>query len=98
VLTTVEALAEQPFLAGLTEYQLGLLAPLSSRTMFHAGSRVFNEGDIAERFWLITDGRVFLTPKYRASTISSWKLSSPELSWAGPGCTRPTAGTSALSR
>jgi len=58
--TTVEMLAEQPFLAGLTDHQLGLLAPLTSRSMFHAGNRVFSAGTPAEQFWLITAGRVDL--------------------------------------
>lgn len=58
--TIVETLAQQPFLAGLTEHQLSLLAPLTSRSMFHAGNRIFREGTPAEEFWLITDGRVYL--------------------------------------
>jgi CRP/FNR family transcriptional regulator, cyclic AMP receptor protein len=58
--TTVEMLAGQPFLSGLTEHQLGLLAPLTSRSMFHAGNRIFSQGTPAEQFWLITHGRVFL--------------------------------------
>ena len=58
--STVEMLADQPFLAGLTDHQLGLLAPLASRSMFHAGNRIFRQGTPAEQFWLITDGRVYL--------------------------------------
>jgi len=53
-------LAAQPFLAGLTDHQLSLLVPLTTRSMFHAGNRVFREGTPAEQFWLITDGRVYL--------------------------------------
>jgi CRP/FNR family transcriptional regulator, cyclic AMP receptor protein len=60
VFTTVEMLAEQPFLAGLTEHQLGVLAQAAGRSMFHAGNRVFHQGDPAELFWLITDGQVYL--------------------------------------
>jgi CRP/FNR family transcriptional regulator, cyclic AMP receptor protein len=60
VSTTRETLAEQPFLAGLTEHQLGLLAPLSSPDRFSPGYRIFDEGDGADQFWLITDGQVFL--------------------------------------
>jgi CRP/FNR family cyclic AMP-dependent transcriptional regulator len=60
VQSTVELLAAQPFLKGLTPHQLGLLAPLATRSMFHAGNRVFREGTPAEQFWLITDGRVQL--------------------------------------
>lgn len=58
--TTVDLLADQPFLAGLTEHQLGLLAPLTGRAMFHAGNRIFDQGTSADQFWLITDGRVYL--------------------------------------
>ena len=60
MLSTVDMLAEQPFLSGLTEHQLGLLVPATSRSMFHAGNRVFHQGTPAEQFWLITDGRVRL--------------------------------------
>ena len=58
--TTVDLLAAQPFLKELTPHQLGLLAPLSKRTMFHAGNRIFRDGTPAEQFWLISDGRVDL--------------------------------------
>jgi CRP/FNR family cyclic AMP-dependent transcriptional regulator len=57
---TIEMLAGQPFLAGLTEHQLSLLAPLAGRSMFHAGNRILRQGAPADRFWLITDGRVYL--------------------------------------
>jgi CRP-like cAMP-binding protein len=57
---TVEMLADQPFLAGLTEHQLSLLVPSTSRSMFHAGNRVLHQGAAAEQFWLITDGQVYL--------------------------------------
>jgi CRP-like cAMP-binding protein len=55
-----DVLAAQPLLAGLTEHQLEQLALLSSRSMFHAGNRIFAQGTPAEQFWLITDGRVQL--------------------------------------
>ena len=57
---TVEMLSEQPFLARLTEHQLGLLAPSAGRSMFHAGNRVFHQGTPADQFYLLTDGRVDL--------------------------------------
>jgi CRP/FNR family cyclic AMP-dependent transcriptional regulator len=58
--STVEMLAEQPFLAGLTEHQLSLFVPATGRSMFHAGNRIFHQGTPADRFWLITHGEVFL--------------------------------------
>lgn len=57
---TVELLARQAFLDGLTEHQLGLLVPSTGQSMFHAGNRVCHQGTPAEQFWLITDGRVYL--------------------------------------
>jgi CRP/FNR family cyclic AMP-dependent transcriptional regulator len=60
VLPDIDMLAAQPLLSGLTEHQLQQLAPLSSRSMFHAGNRIFAQGTPAEQFWLITDGLVLL--------------------------------------
>ena len=57
---STDILARHPFLAGLPDYQLGLLTPLAGGSMFHAGNRVFREGDPAEGFWLIFDGSVSL--------------------------------------
>jgi CRP/FNR family cyclic AMP-dependent transcriptional regulator len=58
--TAFDVLADQPFLAGLSEYHLDRLAPWSRRALFHAGTRVFREGGDADRFWLIKSGRVNL--------------------------------------
>jgi CRP-like cAMP-binding protein len=57
---SIETLAEQPFLTGLTEFQLVQLAPLAAGSMFHAGNRVCYQGAPAERFWLICSGSVYL--------------------------------------
>ena len=59
-MVTAETLAGQPFLAGMTDYQLGLLASLAGGSMFHAGNRIFREGEPADRFWLIIEGSVRL--------------------------------------
>jgi CRP-like cAMP-binding protein len=58
--TAREMLAGQPFLGGLTDRQLDRLSLCSMRSMFHAGNRVFREGDRADRFWLIRNGSVAL--------------------------------------
>ena len=85
---TVDLLAGQPFLNGLTDHQLTLLAPLTSRSMFHAGNRIFREGTPAEQFWLITDGSVFLdteVPGYHNFVLET--LRSPAVlgcSWLFP--------------
>ncbi|MEV4535972.1 cyclic nucleotide-binding domain-containing protein [Asanoa sp. NPDC049518] len=53
-----DLLRAQPLLIGLNDWQLGRLAPLAHRSMFHAGRRVFHPGDPADRLWLIVAGRV----------------------------------------
>jgi CRP/FNR family cyclic AMP-dependent transcriptional regulator len=58
--TAYDLLAGHPFLSGLTKRQLERLANWSQRSFFHAGNRVFHEGDRADRFWLIQEGRVQL--------------------------------------
>jgi CRP/FNR family transcriptional regulator, cyclic AMP receptor protein len=88
----VELLAAQPFLKGLTEHQLGLLAPLAHQSMFHAGNRVFHEGSPADRFWILTDGRVELdteVPGYEnlvietleAGSVLGWSWMFPPYRW-----------------
>jgi CRP-like cAMP-binding protein len=58
--TAYDLLAAQPFLAGLTPRQLDKLSYWSKRSVFHAGTRLFEEGGRADRFWLIKDGHVRL--------------------------------------
>lgn len=56
--TTYDALRAQPLLDGLSDWQLERLAAHGNRSMFHAGCRIFHEGEPAERLWLIVDGTV----------------------------------------
>jgi CRP-like cAMP-binding protein len=58
--TTLDLLAAHPFLDGLAEAWLRYLSFQARRTVHHGGSRLFREGDPAEHFWLIRDGRVSL--------------------------------------
>jgi CRP/FNR family cyclic AMP-dependent transcriptional regulator len=53
-----ELLRAHPFVAGLNDWQLDRLALHAGRSMFHAGSRIFREGDPADRLWLIVRGAV----------------------------------------
>jgi CRP-like cAMP-binding protein len=53
-----DLLRAQRFLDGLNDWQLQRLAQHAQRSMFHAGNRVFREGDPADRMWLIVAGRV----------------------------------------
>lgn len=57
---TYELVAAHPFLAGMDRAQLDQLAAWGTRSLLHAGARVFSEGGRAERFWLIREGQVAL--------------------------------------
>ena len=92
VFVTADMLAGQPFLAGLTGHQLDRLTPLTSRTMFHAGNRIFRQGTPADQFWLLTDGAVYLdseVPGYdnfvletlRPGAVLGWSWLFPPYRW-----------------
>jgi CRP-like cAMP-binding protein len=55
-----DALAEQPFFEGFSDRELERLSRCAHRSMFHPGSRIFDEGGRADRFWLIQRGAVRL--------------------------------------
>jgi CRP/FNR family transcriptional regulator, cyclic AMP receptor protein len=55
-----DMLSSQPFLSGLSPTQLDSLARWATTTSFPTGVRIFEEGERAERFWLIREGRVDL--------------------------------------
>jgi CRP-like cAMP-binding protein len=72
--TMRDLLASQPFLAGLSPGYLDQLVPWSKKSMFPLGTRIFEEGRQAQRFWLIRDGRVSLEtqgPSHRAEVVES---------------------------
>jgi CRP/FNR family transcriptional regulator, cyclic AMP receptor protein len=58
--TTYELLTHHPFLQDMDGELVRRLVPWANRSMFFAGARVFSEGEAANRFWLIRDGRVAL--------------------------------------
>jgi CRP-like cAMP-binding protein len=56
----VETLRKHPFFKGLNDAQYGVLADCAMRTTFKPGEVIFNEGDVANRFYLIESGEVQL--------------------------------------
>jgi CRP/FNR family cyclic AMP-dependent transcriptional regulator len=58
--TNITTLAEQPFLKGLSEPMLKILAKEAMPVKFKAGEEIFNEGGPANRFYLIGSGQVEL--------------------------------------
>ena len=58
------AIAEHPFLKGFTSRNLQILADSAMHVEFETGQIIFQEGDLANRFYLIESGKVALeTPK-----------------------------------
>lgn len=53
-------LGGQPFLRGMPPRQLEVLAGLARHDKYPAGHRLFEEGGIADRFWVIDAGQVTL--------------------------------------
>lgn len=60
MITTQDLLASHPFLHDLPEAWLERLSYQGKRSVHHAGTRLFREGNPADRFWLIREGRVSL--------------------------------------
>jgi CRP/FNR family transcriptional regulator, cyclic AMP receptor protein len=54
------ALAAHPFLHGMSRDQLAALAEAASDVTFPARHRIFEDGGLAARFWLIQSGHVAL--------------------------------------
>jgi CRP/FNR family transcriptional regulator, cyclic AMP receptor protein len=53
-------LADHPFLNGLDARHLNTLAECAMQTSFKAGETIFRQGDPANRFYLLKNGRVSL--------------------------------------
>jgi CRP-like cAMP-binding protein len=53
-------IADHPFLKDLDPHQQRLLADCAMEKEFEAGELIFREGDPANRFYLILDGKVAL--------------------------------------
>jgi CRP/FNR family cyclic AMP-dependent transcriptional regulator len=51
-------LSEHPFLKGMNEAQIALIAGCASNVVFKAGQFVFKEGEPADVFYLIRQGKV----------------------------------------
>ena len=58
--TVAALLSAQPFFAALTDSQRRALAGDGAAVMVAAGERLFDEGGVADMFWLIELGRIAL--------------------------------------
>lgn len=76
-----------PFLTGMCESHLRLLADSATQVHFTAGTRVFREGDPAQHFYLIEQGKIALKTYSAGHPFSIQTIGSGEVlgwSWLFP--------------
>ncbi len=85
-------IAAHPFFAALTDTQLAALAQDGIAVTVMAGERLFREGGIADRFWLIEQGSIALDMRVPgrgdqivetlgAGTVLGWSWLHPPYRW-----------------
>ena len=96
--TDIMTLAKQPFCEGLPEHLLKILAKEAMPVEFKAGEEIFNEGDPANRFYLIGTGSVELESsidrEYKplvietigAGSVLGWSWLFPPYYWHFDAC------------
>jgi CRP/FNR family cyclic AMP-dependent transcriptional regulator len=67
--TLEQAVAAHPFLMGINEHHVRLLADSAMRTSINAGNVIFQEGETANRFYLIESGKVVLESPGEANEL-----------------------------
>ena len=79
-------LSAHPFFEELDRRYLPLLVGCASNVRFHAGEFIFHEGEEADRFYLIREGKVSLEV-CRAPAPADWSTyaSARAKYWAGRG-------------
>jgi CRP/FNR family cyclic AMP-dependent transcriptional regulator len=77
-------IAQQPFFKGLNDRQLQLLAAAAMEKQFAPGEWIFRQGDPANRFYLILEGKVLIESEVKnGGTIPVRRLGPGEdLGWA----------------
>ncbi len=67
-------ITEHPFFAGLAPKHIDVIAGLAKNVHFNAGEFIFREGDVADQFYLLRQGRValqILVPGRRIVTVQT---------------------------
>ena len=90
--TVAARISAHPFFAALTDPQRAVLAQDGTAVTFTAGKRLFDEGGIADRFWLIEHGGIALDMRVpgrgdqvietlAAGTVLGWSWLHPPYRW-----------------
>ena len=76
--------AAHPFLIGLSQHHIKLLADCAMKTHFATGESIFREGETANRFYLIEQGEVALeaTPSGGTPAVIDTVQSGDLLGWS----------------
>ena len=76
--------AQQPFFKGLSGPDLQLLADSAMATQFEAGQWIFRQGDPANRFYLILEGKVLIESEVKERGMIPIRTLGPgdDLAWA----------------
>ena len=69
-----DMLAEHPFFQGMSAEHLKILANAAMKAKFEAGQIIFREGDPANRFYLIQQGKVVLEAPRREATAVPFQI------------------------
>ena len=77
-------IAQQPFFKGLSEPYLRLLAESAMITEFKTGQWIYRQGDPANRFYLILDGKVLIESEVKERGMIPIRTLGPgdDLAWA----------------
>jgi CRP/FNR family transcriptional regulator, cyclic AMP receptor protein len=85
-----KAIAEHPFWKGMSPDHLKILVDCAMYSRFEAGQLIFEEGDPANRFYLILEGNVLLESYVRErGTVLIEKIGAGDVlgwSWLFPPC------------
>ena len=79
--------AAHPFLVGMSEHHIHLLADCAMRSHFEAGHVIFREGEPANRFYLIERGKVSLESSTLGEPVKIEEIGDGDLlgwSWLFP--------------
>ena len=79
--------AAHPFLLGMSEHHIRLLADCAMRSHFEAGQTIFRENEIANRFYLIERGKVALESSTLGDAVQIDEIGDGDLlgwSWLFP--------------
>lgn len=80
----LERIAQQPFFKGMSEQLVELLADSTMEMQFKPGDWIYRQGDTANRFYLILEGKVLIETEVKERSMIPIRTLGPgdDLGWA----------------